>query len=534
MSVVENNQPLSVVRGTKKRPQKLPYLDRNSYDGAAKAILEVLLTTNGEPHVVLRGENAYMWNGTHFEHVNGGSLKRTIWRALAGAHVQVEAEVELADGVKTTRIVKPYNPNINHVANVHQAVLTHCPELAYARAPHWIGNASNLPPANEMFPVANGIVHVRTGKLYPPTPKFFCLWASPIEYDPDADCPLWDQFQRSVYEGRRDNIELTEEWFGYCMIGYDGAQKMLVRQGRPGGGKGIEWRILERILGPRALVSMAMSQLGGDDKHATAYLQDKAVLVMPDAAIERGAETKRMVAVLKQLSGGDGMTVRGMGRASTEDKSYAKPYVCTNKALQLPDEAMRRRVLLQKSDMEFAPAPGKPAHPDYDPHLEDKLAEELPGIMNRCIQGIARMLDRGGFVQPVYGSSMLETMLDRMDDISVFLRRHCTMDPGARTPMRDLVDAYNYLYKPAEGLNYMIKPPVLRDRIQELYSEGTIAIKRDTRAKSIMGDSAQGYVVEGLSLTDDAVDQLIPLIEHRYRKRNADAFVKESLADVRE
>lgn len=519
MTAAENRQAVSSINGTKKRRTKLQILDRDDYDGTAKAILESVMTTNGSPHICLRGADVYSWNGHHYEHSKGGLLEREVWRALTNATVQTERETDVDGGKKTVRVTKPYNPNIARVSNVYRALLVMCPDVPDARAPHWIGDPSGLPPADEMIPFANGLVHVRTGKLYPPTPKFFCLWSSPVTYDPTAECPVWDRFQASVYEGRRDNIELLEEWFGYCMIGYDGLHKFLYRQGRPGGGKGTEWRILEHIIGRGGLASMAINQLGGEDKHGTAYIQDKAVVVFPDASMERGPETRRTLAIVKQLSGGDGLTVRGMGRASSTDKSYAKVYIATNKFTKMPDEALQRRILFQKSDVEYAKTPTKPAHPEFDPHLERKLEVELSGIVNKIVRGVGRLLDRGEFVQPRYGANMLAGMLDRMDELSVFIRRHFVVDPTARTPMCDIVDTFNYIFKPAESLQYDMKPGPMGDRLMELFSESVVSVKANTRARSVVGDSPAGYVVTGLSLTEETAEVLLPLIVNQEGKR---------------
>jgi putative DNA primase/helicase len=521
MTHASNRQAVSSINDAKKRRTRISILDREDYDQTAKAVLDARMTTDGHPHVCLRAGELYVWNGLSYRY-DRDYLEQVVWRALAEATVQTERETSTDGVTKIVKVSRPYNPNINRVSNVCRALLrTLCPDVPYMRAPHWIGDSPGMPPASEMVPFANGLVHVRTGKLYPHTPKFFCLWSSPVTYDPTAECPVWDRFQASVYKGRQDNIDLLEEWFGYCMIGYDGEQKFLYRQGRPGGGKGVEWRVLEQIIGPGGLTSIALNQLGGDDKHATAFLQDKSVVVMPDASMERGAETRRTLAMVKQLSGSDGLTVRGMGRANNTDKSYAKVYIVTNKFTPMPDEALPRRILFQKSDIEYAGTPTKAAHAEFDPHLDRKLSVELAGIANRCIRGVGRMLERGKFVQPAYGKNMLANMLDRMDDLSVFLRRHFVLDAGARTPMCDVIDAFNYLYKKAEGLHYDMKPAPMGDRISELYAEDAVSIKSETRAKSVVGDSPSGYVVIGLAITRETAEALLPIVTDGDGKRKS-------------
>ena len=55
--------------------------------------------------------------------------------------------------------------------------------------PAWLDGADDLPAAAEMFPVGNGLLHLPSGELYPPTPNYFGLTASDVVFDPDAPEP---------------------------------------------------------------------------------------------------------------------------------------------------------------------------------------------------------------------------------------------------------------------------------------------------------------------------------------------------------
>jgi putative DNA primase/helicase len=75
--------------------------------------------------------------------------------------------------------------------------------------------------------------------------------------------------------------------------------------------------------------------------------------------------------------------------------------------------------------------------------LEDRLKEELPGILLRAVAGWKRLMDRGHFRQPKSGSDALEEFKDKGNPVRPFVWQCCCVDsPLAETPRHVIYEAY--------------------------------------------------------------------------------------------
>jgi phage/plasmid-associated DNA primase len=70
----------------------------------------------------------------------------------------------------------------------------------------------------DLISVRNGLLHIRTRKLYEATPKFFTRTAIPVTYDPKAKVPRkWLRFLWQVTKRRRPLVDLLQEAIGYTL-----------------------------------------------------------------------------------------------------------------------------------------------------------------------------------------------------------------------------------------------------------------------------------------------------------------------------
>jgi hypothetical protein len=107
---------------------------------------------------------------------------------------------------KSGKLVQ-FKPNRARVSDVVDALNSVCSLDNLTDPPMWLNGAGELPAAGEMFPVANGLLHLPSGELYPPTPDYFGLTASDVVFDPDAREPkpwlaflsdLWPQDAEAI------------------------------------------------------------------------------------------------------------------------------------------------------------------------------------------------------------------------------------------------------------------------------------------------------------------------------------------------
>lgn len=489
-------------------------IDRNDHMGAARAILKRYLTTDSQKHIHKRGESAWGWNGRSYEPARNGTLSGDIWRALERCDVE---HLEIIKG-KEYRNLVAYNPNRMLVANVIDAMLAQVPQYDGNRSPSWIGIADDMPPAGEVFPMANGILHVRTGKLYPHTPKLFNMWSSPVVFDPSAECPLWDYFVDSVHEGRKDCMDLHQEIFGYYLIASTFAQKFAIIQGIPGTGKSVVLKTLMGILGS-GFVQMRMEQFGSRDTHAMAPAEGRAVLGVFDARIGPEMNNNALITALILLATGDGVPVRRNLTAGGDSHvdTYAKPIMATNKILRMPDAAIVPRIVLMSMNKVFR-------HTDaMIPELELKLRVELPGIVNWAVRGAQRLMERGHFDQPEYGSGVLQLTAERADAFGVFIENFLDIDPAGVVAREDLVLVFNKMHRKEHDLKREITGANLIEQLVAALGEGVVKRHRErTRYTNLEGVKGQGTKFSGVRIK--------PEVEQEFKARFGDRSARKSLS----
>jgi putative DNA primase/helicase len=76
-----------------------------------------------------------------------------------------------------------------------------------------------------------------------------------------------------------------------------------------------------------------------------------------------------------------------------------------------------------------------------DKHLEEKLLEEAPGILNWLIEG-AKVWCEFGLIEPECISSATEEYRDEMDVIGSFIKENCMQGPNFTVKIKELYTAY--------------------------------------------------------------------------------------------
>jgi putative DNA primase/helicase len=100
----------------------------------------------------------WQFHVNHYEPADSEAIRSAAWKFLERAK-QV---------IKKSSV--PFKPTSGRVSNVLDALAAACNLDSHIDPPTWLGDIDNLPPACEMLPVANGLLHLPSGELYPVTP----------------------------------------------------------------------------------------------------------------------------------------------------------------------------------------------------------------------------------------------------------------------------------------------------------------------------------------------------------------------------
>jgi putative DNA primase/helicase len=361
----------------------------------------------------------WSWTGNCYRLAGDETIRASIWAFL-----------EMALRPAPEGPPKPFKPNRARVGDVLDALGAVCNLDDALSPPAWL-TRQQTPPAAELLAGGNGLLHLPTGKLYSHSPDYFNLVATDVAFDASAPKPVqWLSFLNQLFSDDQEAVELLQDWFGYALSPDTSQQKILLMVGPKRSGKGTTARVMSATVGRDAVAGPTMSSLG--ESFGLEPLITKTLAIVSDARI--GARTDRSVITerLLSISGEDSMTIGRKFLSAWNGRLATRFVILTNELPSLSDGsgALAGRFLVLILTESFF---GK-----EDPALFNKLATELPGILNWSIAGYRRLRDRGHFVQPV-------SSLDAVDDIEMlgapvkaFIRDCCDLKPGLTVSADDL------------------------------------------------------------------------------------------------
>lgn len=298
-------------------------------------------------------------------------------------------------------------------------------------------------PANDILVTRNCLVSLsslagafpRTGML---TPSFFSLNSVDYDFIPNAGCPVWKRFLRSIWpkDEDADAIQTLQEFFGLLLTPDTRYHKILSLIGPKRSGKGTIARVLRRLVGERNVATPTLASLA--DRFGLSSLLGKTLALIAEARLGGRIDGIPVVERLLSISGEDLQDVDRKHRPVLTGVHLPVRFVImTNELPNFRDAsgALAGRMLLLRMTESFY---GK-----EDKTLGDRLAAELPGILLWAAEGLARLRDRGHFIQPESGQELLEDLEDLASPVSAFIEDRCNIGPEFKVEVAELYKAYN-------------------------------------------------------------------------------------------
>ena len=133
--------------------------------------------------------------------------------------------------------------------------------------------------ANPMkFATANGTLNLESCELYPASKDDLITKCSPITYDQNAECPLWEKTLSEVFEHDPELVPYLQRVCGYCLTGSVKEQVMFICYGSGANGKNVTLGTVMRAMGPYAVqAARNLLMKSRNERHPTEmYREDKA------------------------------------------------------------------------------------------------------------------------------------------------------------------------------------------------------------------------------------------------------------------
>lgn len=278
----------------------------------------------------------------------------------------------------------------------------------------------------DLLPCANGVVMLKTKKLFPHAPHQYNTSILPYDYDPLAPADSWHYYLKT--SAKPDTQKLLQEFAGYSTTTDTRLETALWLYGPRGSGKSTFIEGLRTMLGKRA-GDVGLSDL--NNRFALADVPGKTLLVateMPSTTIA--------TSLLNRLISGEPIPIEQKFQKRISVIPRAKLLWAMNDlpTVTSANDGLFRRIHI----IEF----GKRAVGEVQTDLKDKIALEGAGILNWALAGLDRLRKRAKFDPPASVISATSDYQELSDIASAFLADRYTRNAEGRIRSMDLYAHY--------------------------------------------------------------------------------------------
>lgn len=294
---------------------------------------------------------------------------------------------------------------------------------------------NNLDANRHLLNVNNGTIDLRTGKLHPHSRAHRITRLVPVDYTPQARCPLWLKFLSEVLKNDPELIEFVKRAVGYSLTGSTMEQCLFFLYGTGANGKTTFLNVMLDLLGDYGIqVDSSILIASRNEIHPTGVADLFGARLAVTSEVERGKQFAE--STIKSLTGEDTITARFMHQNFFRFRPSHKIFLAANHmpTIRGKDPAIWRRIRMIPFTVSIPES-------SRDPRLLSKLRKELPGILNWAIEGCLNW-QAEGLGQPKAANLLKEDYQVEMDILHDFINQICFLHPDAKATSKDLYNAY--------------------------------------------------------------------------------------------
>jgi putative DNA primase/helicase len=226
----------------------------------------------------------------------------------------------------------------------------------------------------------NGLFDLVEETLISHTPEIFTTNLLPYDYEPSAQCPMWEKYLDDVFMGDQDKIIFAQESIGYAFLKEIPKPAVFFLIGSGSNGKSVFVNTISNLFGEENVSTISLNQL--TNEYYTLGLFGKMVNISSETPHKKQINTD----MVKAAVAGDWISGRNPYKEPTKFKPYAKHFLSMNQIPKIDDTSHGwwRRIYILEFLREFSET-------EMDVHLTDKLKIELSGIFNWALDGYKRL-----------------------------------------------------------------------------------------------------------------------------------------------
>lgn len=282
----------------------------------------------------------------------------------------------------------------------------------------------------------NGTLDLRTGKLQPHRRSDLITKLCPVEYRPDATCPLWNSTLRLFFAEDQELIHYWQRLCGYFLSGVVRDHILPVCYGVGSNGKSTMLETQMAVMGE----DYAMKAPSGFlmSKHQESHPCDKADLFGKRLVVAIETEEGRRLdeSLIKELTGGDTVRARRMRENFWQFRPTHKVALATNHrpTVRGTDNGIWRRLRL-------VPFAVKMEGDKADTNMGEKLRAEYPGILAWAVRGCLAW-QKEGVVEPACVAEATADYRSEQDVFGSFMEERTIQEDCLKTRCNILYNAY--------------------------------------------------------------------------------------------
>lgn len=285
--------------------------------------------------------------------------------------------------------------------------------------PHIVSMSNGLLDLDVLFDLESDRDAMR-----PHTPDWFSTVKLDYRFDPEAKCPLWNEYLDFTFDGDTQRIMILQEWAGYLLTQSMSEQKFLVLEGDGGNGKTVYAAGITAMLGQQNVSNVPLENFAGRFDLGTTI--GKAVNICGDTnSLDEVAEGQ-----LKQFTGGGLMQFDRKNKEPISVQPTAKLMIAWNTRPRIRDRTngMWRRMLIVpflKGVTADRRVKGMDSH---DWWIKQG---EVPGILWWAVNGLERLRDQGDFTHSDVCEAATRQYREDSNPVLRFMDENLTVLPPA-------------------------------------------------------------------------------------------------------
>jgi len=278
----------------------------------------------------------------------------------------------------------------------------------------------------------NGVFDLVEKKLIPHNPDKFFRTIIPVDYNPDAGCPMFLKFMEEILYP--EDIPVMQEFYGFCLYREYFIKKGMICYGPKDTGKTLNLKILIKFIGEHNKCGLSLQKISSSDKFSKMALKDKFLNAYDDLSSEDLADGGGF----KLATGGGYISAEEKFGESCEFRSYGKQFFCCNKIPPVKDN----------NDPAYfdrwIPIRFENIAENLDPFLYEKLTtpEEMSGILNWALEGLYRLLENKKFSYN-RSAEQIKLIMERSgNSLSSFVQDVLIMDLNSKISKEAMFELY--------------------------------------------------------------------------------------------